>query len=124
MAENEILHRTELRGVVFWIEKSPEDRYSVHSTSRESEFDQQYAAYSEEDALYEMRQGMEIYERILEGKRKAQPTPRQLAFLFRKKIPIPLTLTWGQASDLIDECLKEKEQKKRIDTDNTASQAV
>lgn len=43
----------------------------------------------------------------LEHLRQGLPTPKQLMFLFREKIPIPLTLTWGEASDIIDERLKQ-----------------
>jgi hypothetical protein len=108
MPESEIIHRTEVRGVVFWVEKDSEGRYSAHSNSGDPAFaTDHYGVWFEEDAVREMQREIETYEHILEKKRKAQPTPRQLSFLFRKKIPIPLTLTWGEASDLIDEKIKE-----------------
>lgn len=113
MAESEILHRTEVRGVIFWVEKSPDGEYSAHSSSDESMFNTHGWGENEEYAVSEMQSGIELYERILEKKRKTHPTPRQLAFLFREKIPIPLTLTWGEASDLIDERLQEKTRKKQ-----------
>lgn len=40
-----------------------------------------------------------------------KPTASQLRFLFREKIPIPLMLTWDEASDLIDERLNQKASK-------------
>lgn len=50
---------------------------------------------------------MKKLEERLERRRKGPPTAQQLMFLFREKIPIPLTLTWGDASDIIDERLKQ-----------------
>jgi hypothetical protein len=46
-------------------------------------------------------------------KRKGKPTPYQLATLFNMKIQIPLTLTWGEASDLINERMELQREKKR-----------
>ena len=49
----------------------------------------------------------------IEMRRKGTPTMRQLATLFSLKVPIPLDLTFGQASDLISEYLPlEKEKRK------------
>lgn len=53
-----------------------------------------------------------LTERI-QRKRKGRPTPRQLATLFSLHIPIPLTLTWGQASDMIDAALTERKNERR-----------
>lgn len=56
-------------------------------------------------------------EQTIAKKRLGMPTAKQVYFLFRHQIPIPLDLTWGQASDLIDEQLSqieyEKEQKEK-----------
>jgi capsule polysaccharide export protein KpsE/RkpR len=52
-------------------------------------------------------------EKRIARKRKGKPTMRQLATLFDMKIPIPLNLTFGQASDLIDERIERNREKKR-----------
>lgn len=56
-------------------------------------------------------------EERLEHRRKGSPTAQQLMFLFQQEIPIPLTLTWGEASDIISERLSQiaidKETKKQ-----------
>lgn len=41
------------------------------------------------------------------------PTPNQLAFLFKQKIPIPIDLTYGQASTLIDEEVTRLKQERQ-----------
>src|SRR5260221_886995 len=82
--------------------------------------------YNEYDSYEEAAQGLakEItrLEQILEKKRAGMPTQKQLHFLFRNKMPIPPDLTWGQASDLIDEKLDqivkdnaEEKQAKRLE---------
>lgn len=50
----------------------------------------------------------------LQKKRNHQPTALQLKTLFSLKIPIPLTLTFGEASDLIDAALTEKRNERRL----------
>lgn len=51
-------------------------------------------------------------EETIEKRRSGFPTPKQLFFLFTHKIPIPIDLTWGQASDLIDEKLQQNKKDK------------
>ena len=54
-----------------------------------------------------LRDAVQHLENVLEKKRKGMPTAKQLHFLFREKISIPLTLTWGEASDHIDERINQ-----------------
>lgn len=49
----------------------------------------------------------ELLAKKLEQLRQGLPTPKQLMFLFRENIPIPPTLTWGEASDIIDKRMKQ-----------------
>ncbi len=73
---------------------------------------------SYDEALVIIEDEIQTLEKNLERKRAGMPTPKQVHFLFRNKIPIPLTLTWGEATDLIEERLAqieiEKEAKQRI----------
>jgi hypothetical protein len=48
-----------------------------------------------------------LLEKKLEQLRHGLPTPKQLMFLFSQKIPIPPTLTWGEASDIIDKRMRQ-----------------
>ncbi len=96
-----------------------EDKHFVYSESEKrglslvgDSFDYQQYDHSHDDALALLRAEIQRLEDILERKRKGMPTPNQLAFFFRNKISIPLTLTWGEASDTIDDWLaKEKKRK-------------
>src|SRR6266568_3469591 len=115
--------------VTFYLVREDEDSYLIFSESpRESldlmrdprfpeDIDERffYGAVSYNDALIILQEAIVSLEGRLERKRDGMPTPRQLAYLFRHKIPIPLTLTWGQASDIIDEKIaqiaKEKQDK-------------
>lgn len=47
-------------------------------------------------------------------KAQGNPTPKQLSFLFANKIPIPVDLTFGQASELIEQQIAE-DTKKRLE---------
>src|SRR6266704_628577 len=75
---------------------------------------QQHNSGSYDDALAILRMEIQKLEEILEHKRDGIPTQRQLFFLFRNKIPIPLTLTWGEASDLIDEKLAQIAKDRQV----------
>jgi hypothetical protein len=63
-----------------------------------------------DDALTGLDAAIQHLEVTLEWKRKGPPTQKQVYFLFCEKIPIPVDLTWGQASDLIDERLSQVER--------------
>ena len=77
----------------------------------QNEYDNEYDSY--EEATQGLEKEITRLEQILEKKRKGLPTPKQLHFLFRHNIPIPPDLTWGQASDTIDECIAQGVQRKR-----------
>src|SRR5258708_2134892 len=83
------------------------------------EFYNEFSAY--EAATQGLDKEIARFERILEEKRKGMPTRNQLHFLFRHEMPIPVDLTWGQASDLIDEKLAQigiEKQAKRLEKFN------
>jgi hypothetical protein len=67
-----------------------------------------------DQAMQELRKAMQRLEKTLGKKRNGAPTPNQLHFLFRQKIPIPLTLTWSQASKLIKERLQQIADEKQV----------
>jgi hypothetical protein len=67
-----------------------------------------------EEATYYLAQAQANLENILEYKRKGKPTQKQVYFLFSNEIPIPIDLTWGQASDLIDEKLDQKAKEREV----------
>jgi hypothetical protein len=126
-----IVHTEKVAHVAFYIvrdkEYEPLDLYLVYSESDDRPLslvsdptdyemvDQRlhYGGVPYEEALTILREAIEALERRLEAKRKGIPTARQLHFLFREKIPIPLELTWGEASDLIEERLHQKEKEKQ-----------
>lgn len=120
--QDRIVSTEKVAHVTFYIVKEREDCYDVYSESEKRglyrvngtyEY-QQYDSGSHEDALAILREEIQRLEETLEHKRKGIPTAKQLHFLFREKIPIPLTLTWGEASDLIDERLNQKELEKQM----------
>ncbi len=79
------------------------DNYSGRPVS--DEFDAYHS--SQEQALKTIERASQRLLEILNKKRNGLPTAKQVYFLFTHRIPIPLDLTWGQASDLIDECLNQ-----------------
>lgn len=115
-----IVHTVQVAHVTFSITETPspgdpEDWDEIYTVYSETEKDgvkpiQGMLNYS--DAVAVVRQEVERLEQILERKRKGMPTQKQVYFLFQKKIPIPLDLTWGEASDLIDEWLVTEKQRK------------
>jgi hypothetical protein len=99
-----------------------EDCYHVYSESEKTglrlisqsfEYQQNDTGFYD-DALVILRGEIQRLEEVLERKRAGFPTQKQVHFLFREKIPIPVDLTWGQASDLIDERLSQKEYEKEV----------
>lgn len=105
--------------VTFFIVESPDleeyfDLYSESRQGKKQKLNTFSCSYDDISALLE--EEMDKLSAILDRKRDGLPTPKQLMFLFREKIPIPLDLTWGEASNLIDDRLmqikKEKQEKR------------
>jgi len=128
-----VVYTEKVAHVTFYVvkDKTWDDRYLVYSESKKRGLhvipdEEHFIEYfnpipvSYDDALAVLRKSILDLEGALERKRDEIPTPKQLHFLFCHKIPIPLTLTWGQASDLIDEqitrSLKEKQAKQDAKT--------
>lgn len=116
-----VLYAVQVAHVTFFVTEQFEvegyKRFNVYSETKregkrliEETFDQDFVRLI-------LNEEIEKLEEWLKHHRKGMPTPFQLMFLFREKIPIPLTLTWGEASDIIDERLKqlaiEKEERKQ-----------
>lgn len=100
--------------VTFYLVKDKfDDTYSIYTESK----DRGLARYRGDGgfcdswdyrgAIDNFRKAIHDLEATLEMKRKSIPTAKQLHFLFCHGIPIPLTLTWGEASDLIEEKLHQ-----------------
>lgn len=118
--------------VTFYIVKDAvkEDCYRVYSESKgkalrlvipvsdgfESDSFEYLNSRSLDDAWVILSEEAQRLEEVLARKRDGVPTQKQVYFLFHNKIPIPIDLTWGGASDLIDEHLarlaKEKQTRR------------
>jgi len=91
-----------------------EDRYLIYSEDKKRGMQQVEGRYGDpypvpyNEALITLQHEIETLESILESKRKGPPTSKQLSFLFHLRIPIPLDLTWGRASELLDEYYAEE----------------
>jgi hypothetical protein len=91
-----------------------EESYFVYSESEKRGLEQlTHFASPYQEALIDLQAEITLLEVTLEEKRKGIPTPKQVYFLFKNQIPIPIDLTWGQASDLIDEKLNQLEYEKQ-----------
>lgn len=114
-ANARVIRTVQVAHVIFTVEEgmyAEPDTYDLYSESPK-EGKQLLGVYlSNERVSQVLDNEIRKLEDILEQKRKGWPTPKQLHFLFREKIPIPLDLTWGQASDLIDERLAQIEYEK------------
>lgn len=114
-----IVFSVQVEHVFFFIAESPEWEgwFTLFSESRKEGRRNLGECYSLDEAYQHLEEEMDTLSAILDRKREKQPTPNQLMFLFREKIPIPLDLTWGEASDLISDRLaqiQEEKQKKRV----------
>ncbi|SRR5260221_7707799 len=113
--------------VTFYITPHPDlhEVYDIYSATRDGKSQFIEVAWSLEEAHGIVKEEAEKLETTLAAKRDKSPTAKQILFLFREKIPIPVNLTWGEASDLIDERLVQiasekqarqqaKEEKQRV----------
>jgi hypothetical protein len=114
----QIISSEKVAHVTFYLVKDKDDPFEesffVYSESKNRGLER-LTDYPEPrvSALEEIRFHAQRLEDILEKKRKGTPTSKQVYFLFLHKIPISLTLTWGEASDLIDEKLNQLEYEKQ-----------
>lgn len=112
-----IVYKAQVAHVTFYIKKhrwAPRGWYEVYSESeKDGRHDINILVFSYECALSSLEDEIRTLEEILERKRSDIPTPKQLHFLFRNKIPIPLTLTWGGASDIVDQRLAQIQIEKQ-----------
>lgn len=60
-----------------------------------------------------VRAKVEEIQACLDAKRNHEPTANQLKTLFSLKVPIPINLTFGEASHLIDAALTRKRQERQ-----------
>ena len=79
----------------------PNRLYDVYTHTKRQGETRIDTAYSLEEAQAVLAGEMEDIKMRFAAMRKKTPTALQLLTLFRFKIPIPVDLTWGQASDLI-----------------------
>lgn len=86
--------------------------YEIYVTSKQRGSTCVDNAFSYEEAQQRAEAEAEELRTRLEIARKKPPTAKQLVTLFQMKIPIPLTLTSGQASDLIDERLTQLREQR------------
>lgn len=108
-----VVHSTRVAFITVEIREAlPDSAWHVYTVSST---DETYidSAVSLDDAYRLHKQTVDGITRRILSKRKGRPTPAQLATLFSLKIPIPLDLTWGQASDMIDAALTEKQNERR-----------
>lgn len=111
----EIVYSLQVEHVTFFIAQSSEleEWFTLYSESKKEGKRKLGESYSWEYALSRLEEERDTLLSILERKRKKSPTPSQLMFLFRQKMPIPADLTWGEASDLIGERLEQIKMKKQ-----------
>lgn len=118
--EGDIIHTSQVEHVTFYLAKDEHGIYRIYTQSKKHGI-KSVGANLEEGLpdFYSYDIAMEVFtkeqaklEEILERKRNGVPTRDQVYFLFSHKITIPLDLTWGQASDIIDEWLTKEKQKK------------
>lgn len=106
-----IVYSEQIAHVTFTIEQI-DDWYLVTSETKNEGKQLIIETEDEWGAWHALTDEKEQLEKKIEHLRKGKPTPRQLYFLFDQKIPIPLTLTWGEASDIIDDRLKQIKQER------------
>jgi hypothetical protein len=111
----EVVYSLQVEHVTFSIAQSSEleEWFTLYSESKKQGKQKLGESYSYEYALSRLEEEKSTLLAILKRKQNKSPTPSQLMFLFRQKIPIPADLTWGEASDLISERLVQIEMKKQ-----------
>ncbi len=114
---NELEHvvaKIRVAHVTFYVTPHPDfsETFNIYSSKRDGKPEWIEVATSFNEANQIVAEEIKKLEAYLENKRDKSPTSKQIMFLFREKIPIPVDLTWGQASDLIDEKLNEKKAKR------------
>jgi hypothetical protein len=109
-----VVHSVQVAHVTFSVTayEGLDDCYDLYSGSEHGGFQQLGWGLPYTEALLQLQEEIEKLETVLERKRKGLPTANQLHFLFRNQIPIPLDLTWGQASDLIEQRMAQIEVEK------------
>jgi len=102
--------------ITFHLVRMPEG-YFVYSESRDRGIEQigddpfiGFDPMTYDTAVQILRESIQKLEQILEKKRSSVPTAKQIYYLFCHKIPISIDLTWGEASDLIDEHVNQEKQ--------------
>ncbi|SRR6266702_4485724 len=114
--KDNVVHTEKVHHVTFYLvtDKVLKDWFAIYSESEKRGLELLYDLRpGYDDMLRNLQKEIQELEEILESKRKGIPTAKQLHFLFRERIPIPLELTWGEASNLIDERLNQKEYEKQ-----------
>lgn len=112
MIQERVLYTYQVMHVTFTIEEVG-CWYRVFTETKEDGKHSIFDTENEGIAWYCADWEIALLEMKIEKRRAGYPTPKQLHFLFREKISIPPNLTWGEASDLIDQCLAQKQLKKQ-----------
>lgn len=94
-------------------EVEPDRAYEIYTVTEKQGKQFVHSAYSRQEAQWIAEDEEQRIADRLARKRKGKPTMRQLATLFNMKIPISINLTFGEASDLIDERMELQREKKR-----------
>jgi hypothetical protein len=104
-----IIHTEKVAHVTFTIRQIVPDIFDLYSESEGKGWHRLEWGVSYDTALTRLQQEIVSLESALENKRSSIPTQKQLHFLFRNKVSIPPDLTWGQASDIINEKIAQIE---------------
>jgi hypothetical protein len=111
--EGRVVHTEQVAHVTFSITEVIRDSgYDLYAESKNDGLKRLEWGVCYDYAIVRLQQEIDQLEQKLEHKRKGMPTAKQLHFLFRERIPIPPDLTWGQASDLIEERMAQIELEK------------
>lgn len=118
-----IVHVSQVAHVTFYITSEDDRWFHLFSESEKRGIEE---AWQSPYSCYEYATGALAHEQAnleetLERKRKGMPTQKQVYFFFRNEIPIPPDLTWGQASDIIDEKMAQFDKEKQAKIQETAA---